>query len=579
MARGQVTTFAEARRLKATNPKARWASVAADLAGEVWPEIRPSYRIQRGDTVFTIGSCFARNIERHLAALGCRVPMMDLSLPATEWTGEPNGAMNKFHPPSFRQCLEWAAAIHDRDGKVGWDDVEALAFDVGGGKLFDLDLACTPVPKDRFIERRQHIYDIVSTAFAADCLMMTPGLIEAWRDRQTGLYVHEAPIHKAMMAAPDRWEFEVLSYETCLEDMLAAIDVVRARNPGVKVLLTTSPVPMSATFSGQDVRIANGYSKSVLRAVCGAATAQRPLVDYFPSYECATLSFPMGVWKADRIHISSGFVGKIVAHMLDHYLEGVEEAARWRQQANTLFLSKSFAEAEQAARSALAAQPGHVEARALLADILIRLNRGAEAEAELNALLADNPDRADLWIMLARALISDGGQRADEVVSHVQTAVALQSVTLADFRAVAQYLRAHAPPEASEAIMRKAVELFPLRGEAHQLLADVLLDQGRRGDAIDSLRRATEQRRMGGDVSVRLAGLLVEDGRLDEARPLLARALALEPQNATALAMLTDLEAPAAPQRPAAATRPAPASRRSLWSSILRRGRAADPRA
>ena len=580
MARGHVIPFAEARRLKSGNPQARWANVAADFAGDVWPEIKPSFSIQRGDRVFTIGSCFARNIERHLAALGCRVPMMDLSLPASEWSGEPNGAMNKFHPPSFRQCLEWAAAISDRDAKVIWADCEPLAFEVGDGKLLDLDLACTPVSRERFVERRQHIFDIVSTAFAADCVMMTPGLNEAWRDRETGLYIHEAPTQKAMRAVQDRWECEILPFETCMADMLAAIDVVRARNPAAKVLLTTSPVPMSATFSGQDVRIANGYSKSILRAVCGAATLQRPQVDYFPSYECATLSFPMGVWKADRIHVSSGFVGKIVAHMLDHYLEGVEDTARQYQQARALLLSKAFEEAGDAARAVLAVRPEHLEARAVLAETLIRLNRAAEAEAELTAMLADHPDRADLWIKLARALTQAGARRSAEVIQHVQTAIALQSVTLPEFRAIARFLSVHAPPDISEAVMRKAVELFPLRGESHQLLADTLLEQGRRAEAIESLGRACECRRMGPDVFIRRAELLLQEGRPSEALPALQRALALEPHNASALAMMSGFAQrrpdPSAEGRPA---RRSPEPGRSVWSAIDGRGLGGSPEA
>ena len=562
MAQGRVSSFVQARRLKRRNPRARWASVAAEFDGDVWPEVQPSFRIERGATVFTIGSCFARNIERHLAALGCRVPMMDLSLPATEWAGEPNGAINRFHPPSFRQTLEWAAVIRDRDGKVGWDDCEAFAFDCENGLLHDLDLACTSVPQARFIERRQHIYDIVSTAFEADCLMMTPGLIEAWRDRKTGLYLHEAPAQKAMLAAPDRWELEILPYETCLADMLAAIDVVRARNPAVKVLLTTSPVPMSATFSGQDVRIANTFSKSVLRAVCGAATFQRSLVDYFPSYECATLSFPMGVWKGDRIHITSGFVGKIVAHMLDHYLQDVEDAPRQLQHARTLLLNEAFGEAEAAARGLLDVRPDHVEARAILAEALIRQERGEEAEAELTAMLASNPDRADLWIMLARAVARDGERRAAQAIEHVETAIALGSVSLSAFRAVAGFLRAYAPPATTEAIMRKAVALFPLHGESYQLLAEALLDQGRRDEAIDSLTLATQKRRVSAAQLIRLAGLLIEAGRVDEAESVLRKLLHMEPRNTKARAMLANLARPAV-QNVVPAAKPAP--RWSIW--------------
>lgn len=354
MSGGFTLSFAEARRRLKQNPQARWRTIAAGFEGEVWPEVSPSFQLKPGDVVFTIGSCFAREIEQHLTALGCRVPMMDFRLPPEEWGGAANGAMNKFHPPSFRQSLAWAAAIHDRGGMVTWADCAPLAFDSGDGRLFDLDLpAIAPVTRERFLERRQHIYDIFAQVFAADCLMMTPGLVEAWRDRSTGLYIHETPVQRAMAAQPERWELEVLSYETCLKDMLAALDVVRDRNPGVKVLVTTSPVPMSATFSGDDVRIANAYSKSVLRAVCGAAAHSRAGVDYFPSYESVTLSFPDGVWSDDRIHVAPGFVGKIVAHMLDHYFEGVAGAAGQQQRARALILSGDFPGAEAAARTAL----------------------------------------------------------------------------------------------------------------------------------------------------------------------------------------------------------------------------------
>ena len=88
-----------------------------------------------------------------------------------------------FDPRAFRQCLEWTASIYDRDGVVTWADCEPLAFDFHDGRWFDLDMATAlAVPQDRFVERRQHIFDIFSRAFTADALMMTPGLIEAMLD-------------------------------------------------------------------------------------------------------------------------------------------------------------------------------------------------------------------------------------------------------------------------------------------------------------------------------------------------------------------------------------------------------------
>jgi hypothetical protein len=58
--------------------------------------------------------------------------------------------------------------------------------------------------------------------------------------------------------------------------------------PGVKFLVTVSPVPLTATASGQHVEVATTYSKSVLRAVCGLAYERFNNVDYFPSYEIMT---------------------------------------------------------------------------------------------------------------------------------------------------------------------------------------------------------------------------------------------------------------------------------------------------
>jgi tetratricopeptide (TPR) repeat protein len=548
MTRGRVIPFDEARRLKRGNPRARWPGVVDDFAGEVWPGVSPSFRIRPGQTIFTIGSCFARNVERHLEALGCRTPMLDLVLPAHEWGGRENGAMNKFHPPAFRQSLEWTAAIRDRDGRVTWADCEALAFEFADGRLFDMDMGATaPVTKARFTERRQAVYDVFATAFEADGLMMTPGFIEAWRDRETGLYIHEAPTQKAMLGDRSRWEFEVLSYEQCLADLLGAIDVVRARNPGVKVLITTSPVPMAATFTGQDIRIANSYSKAVLRAVCGAASQQRPLVDYFPSYESATLTNPAMVWAEDRIHVAAPFIGKIVRHMLDHYIEGVGESARRHQLAQTLLSGGAFDEAEASARAALAADPGAVEARVVLAEALLRQHRCDDAEVELRALLEDHPDRADLWTALARTVSRRNDARAGDAVGHIETAAALPSMSLADFRGVAGIIRRRAAPEAALRLARRAVELYPTHVEAYPLLVDVLSDQGRASEAIEVLGSAVGLRRAPAAMRLQLAELLGQAGQLDRAVQALEPVLGQDPKNEAAARLLAKLRAAQVP--------------------------------
>jgi tetratricopeptide (TPR) repeat protein len=564
MSGDRILPWIEAKRLKATNPAARWRDVADEFGGEVWPRITARFKIRPGQTVFTIGSCFARNIERHLALLGCRVPMLDFALPPDEWEGQPSSALNRFHPPSFRQSLAWALRILDRDSRVVWSDCEAFAFEVEDGGVIDLDMHITSsVTRQRFVERRQQIFEVMAAAFSADCVMMTPGLIEAWRDLKTGLFIHGTPAFKRMMLDASRWELAILSYETCLQDMLASIDVIRARNPDVPVLLTTSPVPMALTFSGDDIRVANAHSKAVLRAACGSAATLRPMTDYFPSYESVTQSPPDSVWKADRMHVSQGFIGKIVGHMLDHYLEGVDEADRRHQEAVALVSSGDLAQAEAAARAALAVRADHVGARAVLGEILLRYGQWRQAEAELAVALMQDPERLDLKVGLARAVGADPA-RLDLALAMLEEVVASPAATLENLLVVFDFIRKRAQDEAAaERILRQAIDLFPLNVQARQPLIDLLLHQGRKPEAMDQLRLAIGESRSHPGPCLQLAGLLAEAGERDEAWSYIERALLKEPRNKQALAMRAalvptdqapEMDAPVSPRAPVLAS-------------------------
>jgi GSCFA family len=92
-------------------------------------------------------------------------------------------------------------------------------------------------------------------------------------------------------------------------------------NTGKRILMTVSPVPLTATFSGMDVVIANAYGKSVLRAVAQAIRDEFDRVDYFPSYEMVTASSDMSVWEHDLMHVTDAFVRRIVKTFVTAYVE------------------------------------------------------------------------------------------------------------------------------------------------------------------------------------------------------------------------------------------------------------------
>ncbi len=67
------------------NKYATWKKAKDRLIDEVWPILTPSFQLRPRTKVFTIGSCFARNIEEHLHRLGFRIPMLDFRVPQEEW--------------------------------------------------------------------------------------------------------------------------------------------------------------------------------------------------------------------------------------------------------------------------------------------------------------------------------------------------------------------------------------------------------------------------------------------------------------------------------------------------------------
>src|SRR5690242_16481135 len=107
------------------------------------PNLSPRFRLKRGSTIFTIGSCFARNIEEHLAPLGFDIPMADFGVPEGEWPARPfarrAGILNKYTPPSMLQEVLQTLAIMREPGAID-RLTDGLLYPLGGGMALDLEL-------------------------------------------------------------------------------------------------------------------------------------------------------------------------------------------------------------------------------------------------------------------------------------------------------------------------------------------------------------------------------------------------------------------------------------------------------
>jgi len=156
-------------------------------------------------------------------------------------------------------------------------------------------------------------------------IIITLGLVEAWYDKQSQLYLNLAPHPRALKNSPERFEMRVLDYNEIISELEEFYTITkRFCKPDVKILITVSPVPLLATFRDQDVLVANTYSKAVQRAAVEYFIRQHDNIDYFPSFEFVTLGDPNHNWSGDYRHVSPHVVQRIMGSVMSKYTQGID---------------------------------------------------------------------------------------------------------------------------------------------------------------------------------------------------------------------------------------------------------------
>ncbi len=286
------------------------------------PNCSPSFRIGADDTIFAIGSCFARNVEKSLESAGKRVLSREFSLgDIGDSLGDAANFFNKYSIHSVINEVRWALERHTFPGAE-------LFYPVGKGSYCDcqLGIAKLDFPLDEILDFRHRYLDAMKQVLTADVLILTLGYVETWYDTKLGLYLNVAPPGGLLKSEPDRFEFRVLSYNDILDGLSELYALLnKHRTKPLKMLVTVSPVPLLSTFRDMDVLVANAYSKSVQRAALDEFLLDKTGVDYFPSYEFVTLSNPIVAWsRGDYRHVSPDVVNRIMSNVLLNYVDGVD---------------------------------------------------------------------------------------------------------------------------------------------------------------------------------------------------------------------------------------------------------------
>lgn len=251
----------------------------------------PRIRIRKRTRILTAGSCFAQHIGRALSGRGYRWVDAEPApprLPVADHRDFHYGTFsfrtgNIYTPRMLGQWLTWALG----------DDVSPDEVWTAEGRFFDpVRPAIEPGGfrlRDEIMASRLVTLAAIRAAVAeADLFVFTLGLTEAWVNRKTGLEYAVCPGTIAGRFSAAEHAFVNHGFVQTYDAMVQALALLRRLNPDIRLLLTVSPVPLTATASGQHVLTATTYSKSVLRAVAGAMVEADTAVDYFPSYEIIT---------------------------------------------------------------------------------------------------------------------------------------------------------------------------------------------------------------------------------------------------------------------------------------------------
>lgn len=276
--------------------------------------------IQRGEKVVSAGSCFAANIVPFLEGAGFDYVRRDIAPAALSDVAADNFNYSRFSAAygniytarqatqMFMRALGSYRPLEDR--WVVADDVIIDAFRPG---------LKFPAMSDREFDvlTAQHLANILEAVRAADVFIFTLGLTEAWVSNLDGAVFPACPGTVAGDFDPARHVFKNFSASEVTQDLQELIDLLRLVHPGIRIVLTVSPVPLVATGTDQHILVATTYSKSVLRVAAGEIATINPDVTYFPAYEIVTgPQAASEFFEPDRRQPSTAAIGAVMRAFL-----------------------------------------------------------------------------------------------------------------------------------------------------------------------------------------------------------------------------------------------------------------------
>ena len=312
---------------KSFPPRQFWSrSVSSGFsAGDVGTYPLPL--VERKDRIVTAGSCFAANLVPYLEGAGLTYLKTEFTNPIFGKVPPESLSYGKFsagygniyttrqlYQLLLRACGAFTPA-EDR-WRVGPRLVDpfrpGLTYAARSDREFDE------------ISRR-HLRAVRKAFSECSVFIFTLGLTEAWYSKLDGAVFPACPGTIAGAYDPDRHGFVNFTVQDVTDDLGKFVARLRSINPGVRIILTVSPVPLVATAEQAHVLAATTYSKSVLRVAAETAARTFDNIFYFPSYEIVTgPQAPEDFFESDRRDVSR----KAVEVVMGAFLSACERNVR-----------------------------------------------------------------------------------------------------------------------------------------------------------------------------------------------------------------------------------------------------------
>lgn len=262
-----------------------------------------SESIQLKQSIFSIGSCFADNIGSKLAA-----HKFDVQINPLGTIYNPYSIFRNLRTLSG-EGLDPIHCIQREDIHYHWDAHSALS---------DIDF-------DRFQQRlKERSSTIKAELMRCEWLLITVGTAKVYRFNHTDQVV--ANCHKI---PAKEFTQEYLSVENIVSDYESTLKTIRQLNPGIKTILTVSPVRHI-----RDGLIENNYSKGILLQAVRQIVSNDEHSSYFPAYELMIdVLRDYRFYESDMIHPNAQAIDYIWQRFVETYFDDKMRAfiAKWAQ--------------------------------------------------------------------------------------------------------------------------------------------------------------------------------------------------------------------------------------------------------